>query len=116
MPTVTQATAIVVIPSETTVAPTIVSRIAAVPNVLNKKIGQPSTSAVAVANNVKSNAVPTPTPIAVVPRLQRRFTKKYATVTLSPKNRRPNKKVEVKPTAEDLDRELEAYMKRPGSA
>uniref|UniRef100_A0A7E4UTZ0 FoP_duplication domain-containing protein n=1 Tax=Panagrellus redivivus TaxID=6233 RepID=A0A7E4UTZ0_PANRE len=42
--------------------------------------------------------------------------KKQATEIRSPKNRRPNKKTEVKPTADDLDRELEAYMKRPVSA
>uniref|UniRef100_A0A7E4W6P5 FoP_duplication domain-containing protein n=1 Tax=Panagrellus redivivus TaxID=6233 RepID=A0A7E4W6P5_PANRE len=41
---------------------------------------------------------------------------KQATEARSPKNRRPNKKPEIKPTAEDLDRELEAYMKRPVSA
>uniref|UniRef100_A0A7E4V2W4 FoP_duplication domain-containing protein n=1 Tax=Panagrellus redivivus TaxID=6233 RepID=A0A7E4V2W4_PANRE len=41
---------------------------------------------------------------------------KQATKTRSPKNRRPNKKPEVKPTVENLDRELEAYMKRPVSA
>uniref|UniRef100_A0A7E4VE19 FoP_duplication domain-containing protein n=1 Tax=Panagrellus redivivus TaxID=6233 RepID=A0A7E4VE19_PANRE len=45
------------------------------------------------------------------------ITKKPSTVTRSPpKNRRPNKKAEAKPTAEDLDRDLEAYMKRPISA
>uniref|UniRef100_A0A7E4ZV07 FoP_duplication domain-containing protein n=1 Tax=Panagrellus redivivus TaxID=6233 RepID=A0A7E4ZV07_PANRE len=51
------------------------------------------------------------------PKATKTVTKKHATVTRSPpKNRRPNKKVEAKPTAEDLDRELEAYMKRPVSA
>uniref|UniRef100_A0A7E4VE40 FoP_duplication domain-containing protein n=1 Tax=Panagrellus redivivus TaxID=6233 RepID=A0A7E4VE40_PANRE len=50
------------------------------------------------------------------PKAAKTITKKPSTVTLSPKNRRPNKKTETKPTAEDLDRELEAYMKRPGSA
>uniref|UniRef100_A0A7E4VH73 FoP_duplication domain-containing protein n=1 Tax=Panagrellus redivivus TaxID=6233 RepID=A0A7E4VH73_PANRE len=51
------------------------------------------------------------------PKATKTITKKHATVTRSPpKNRRPNKKTEAKPTAEDLDRELEAYMKRPGSA
>uniref|UniRef100_A0A7E4VE14 Gag-pol polyprotein n=1 Tax=Panagrellus redivivus TaxID=6233 RepID=A0A7E4VE14_PANRE len=51
------------------------------------------------------------------PKAAKTITKKYATVTRSPpKNRRPNKKVEAKPTAEDLDRDLEAYMKGPISA
>uniref|UniRef100_A0A7E4ZT98 FoP_duplication domain-containing protein n=1 Tax=Panagrellus redivivus TaxID=6233 RepID=A0A7E4ZT98_PANRE len=41
--------------------------------------------------------------------------KQYPVTRAPPKNRRPNQKAEVKPTADDLDRELEAYMKRPVS-